>query len=128
WPTPPQDGYPPVERLPGIHQVFRSRDVLAPQLRVRIVHEPHVPTRNRIGAVACGHQEVHLEWPLDAAHEIAQENEAPLEEAEDEELAVGVGCGDLLTQLANATRDRRFVEDDPLELTPAGLLETRRAW
>src|SRR5256886_2491190 len=121
-------GHQPVERISGIHNVFHQQDVLTPQLRFWIVQQPHVPTRNRIDAVARGHQEVHLERPLDAAHEIAQKNEAPLEEAEYEELAVGVRCGDLLTQLADAPRDRLFVEDDPLELTPAGLLEARRAW
>ena len=31
-------------------------------------------------------------------------------------------------QRHHAARDRLFVEDNPLELTPAGLLEARRAW
>src|SRR4029077_16860053 len=50
------------------------------------------------------------------------------EEAEHEELAVGVCRGDLLPQLADAARDRLLVEDDRLELPPAGLLEARCAW
>src|ERR1051325_6222714 len=126
--TLPQQPDQAVERLPGIHNVLHQQDVLPPQLRFRIVQQPHVPTRHRIGAVARGYQEVHLERPLDAAYEVAQEDETPFEEAEHEELTIGIRCGDLLTQLADAARDRRFVEDDLLELTPAGLLEARRAW
>src|SRR2546421_385876 len=126
--TLPQQRHEPVERLSGIHNVFHQQDVPTPELRFRIVQQPHVPTRNRIDAVARGHQEIHLERPLDAAHEIAQENEAPLEEAEYEELAVGVRSGDRLTQLPDPARDRLLVEDDVLELTPAGLPEAYSAW
>src|SRR5437879_13577583 len=85
--TLPQQAHQPVERLPGIHDVLHQQDVLTPQLRFRIVQQPHVAARNRIAAIARGHQEVYLERPLDAAHEVAQENETPLEEAEHEELA-----------------------------------------
>src|SRR5207247_2311187 len=81
--------------------------------------QPDIPTRNRVGAIARRHQEVHLERPLDAAHEIAQENEASLEETEHQQLTVGVRRGDLLAELADPPRDRLLVEDDPLELTPA---------
>ena len=45
-----------------------------------------------------------------------------------EQLAAGIGRRDLLPQLAHAARDCRLVEDDALELTPAGLPQARRAW
>src|SRR2546426_96584 len=123
-----QERHQPVEGLSRIDDILHQEDVLTPQLGFRIVQQPDVPTRNRVSAIARRHQEVHLERPLDAAHEIAQENEASLEETEHQQLTVGVRRGDLLAELADPTRDRLLVEDDPLELTPAGLLEARRAW
>src|SRR5690349_4724891 len=123
-----QERHHAVEGLPRIHDIFDQEDVLTPQFCLRIVHQPDVATRNRISAIARRHQEIHLERPLDATHEIAQENEASLEETEHQQLTVGVRRGDLLAELADPTRDRLLVEDDPLELTPAGLLEARRAW
>src|SRR5438046_142620 len=124
----PQERHQAVEGLPRVDDSLHQEDVLTPQLGFRVVQQPDVPTRNRIGAVAGRDQEVHLERPLDAAHEIAQENEASLEETEHQQLTVGVRRGDLLAELADPPRDRLLVEDDPLELTPARLLEARRAW
>src|SRR2546426_762375 len=117
-----------VEGVPRIDDIVDQQDVLTPQLCFRVVQQPDIPTRHRIGAVARRHQEVHLERPLDAAHEIAQENEASPEETEHQQLTVGVGRGDLLAELADPARDRLLVEDDALELTPARLLEARCAW
>src|SRR5437879_10810754 len=78
----PQERHQAVEGLPRVDDILHQEDVLTPQLGFRIVQQPDIPTRNRIGAIARRHQEVHLERPLDAAHEIAQENEASLEETE----------------------------------------------
>src|SRR5437879_5353730 len=124
----PQERHQAVEGLPRVDDILHQEDVLTAQLGFRIVQQPDVATRNRIGAVAGRDQEVHLERPLDAAHEIAQENEASLEETEHQQLTVGVRRGDLLAELADPPRDRLLVEDDPLELTPARLLQARRAW
>src|SRR3989454_2102337 len=123
-----QERHQPVEGLPRIDDILDQEDVLTPQLCFRIVQQANVPTRHRIGAVARGYQEVHLERPLDAAHEIAQENEASLEETQHQQLTVGVRRGDFLPELADPARDRLLIEDDPLELTSARLLEARRAW
>src|SRR5712664_4070186 len=123
-----QERHQSVEGLSRVDDILDQEDVLTPQLGFRIVQQPHVPARDRIGAVARRHQEVHLERPLDAAHEIAQENEASLEEAEYQQVTVGVRRSDLLAELADPARDRLLVEDDPLELTSARLLEARRAW
>ena len=123
-----QQRHQAVDGLPRIHDILDQQDVLTPQLGFRIVQQAHVPTRDGVGTVTRRHQEVHLEGPLDAPHEIAQEDEAALEETEHQQLTVGVHGGDLLPQLSDAPRDRLLVEDDPLELTPTRLLETRRVW
>src|SRR6266511_688844 len=123
-----QQRHQPVEGLPRIDDILDQEDVLTPQLRLRIVQQPDVAARDRIRAVARRDQEVHLERALNAAHEITQENEASLEETEHQQVTVGVRRGDLLAELADPARNRLLVEDDPLELTPARLLEARRAW
>src|SRR2546426_3799108 len=128
WRSLAQQRHQSVEGLSRIDDILHQEDMLTPQLGLRIVQQAHVPARDRIVAVARRHQEVHLEGPLDAPHEIAQEDETSLEETEHQQLTVGVGRGDLLAELADPARDRLLVEDDPLELTPARLLEARRAW
>src|SRR5690348_15748912 len=128
WRALAQQHHQTVEGLSRIDDILHQEDMLTPQLGLRIVQQADIPARDRIVAVAGRHQEVHLERPLDAPHEIAQENEASLEETEHQQLTVGVGRGDLLAELADPARDRLLIEDDPLELTPARLLEARRAW
>src|SRR2546430_912883 len=95
--------------------------MLTPELGLRIVQQPYVTARDRGGAVARGDQEIHLQRTLETPHEIAQKDEAPLEQPQHDQLAVGIGRRDLAAQLPHAPRDRLLVEDDAGELTPARL-------
>src|SRR6266849_1691970 len=109
-----------ISRLRGA----RSRSSATSRLRVFPVST--ISSTRRIclprSSVSCSYSK--RKSPL----EIAQENEASLEETEHQQLTVGVGRGDLLAELADPARNRLLIEDDPLELTPARLLEARRAW
>src|SRR2546429_9772066 len=100
--------------------------MLTPELGLRIVQHPDVTTRDGSGAVARGDQEIHLQRALETPHQIAQKDEAPLEQPEHDQLALGVGRRDLAAQLPHPPRDGLLIEDDAAELTPARLLKTRR--
>jgi len=51
----------------------------------------------------------------------------PFKQSQHQQIALGVGRGDLAAQFPHPRGDRLFVEDDALELTPAGLPQLRRA-
>src|SRR2546422_11645404 len=111
---------PPRSTLFPYTTLFRS-------LRLRVVHQSHVAARHRALAVARCNEEIHLQRPLDPSDQIAQEDEAALQEPEDEQITIGIRVGDLTAQLAHPLGDRLLIEDDALELTPSGLPELRRA-
>src|SRR2546426_890141 len=122
----PQQRHEPVQGLPRVDDVLDQQDMFTPELRLRIVQQPHVAARNRGRAITGGDQEIHLQRAVEAPHQIAQEDEAPLEQPEHEQLAVGIGRRDLTTQLGDTPRDRVLVENNACELTTARLLQARR--
>src|SRR2546428_460405 len=119
----------PIDGLPRIHDVLDQQDMLTPQLRLRIVQQPDAAARNRVAAVACRDEEVDLQRSVDAPHQVAEEDEAPLEQPEHEQLAVGVGGRDVAAELRDPARDRLLVEHHAGQLAPACLpTEARRPW
>src|SRR2546422_4620001 len=68
---------PPRSTLFPYTTLFRS-------LRLRVVHQSHVAARYRALAVARCDEEIQLQRPLDPPDQIAQEDEAALQEPEDE--------------------------------------------
>src|SRR5437667_47593 len=122
----PQQRHQSVQRLSRIDDVLDQQNMLTPELRLRIVQHPPVTARDRGGAVARGDQEIHLQRAVETPHQIAQKDEAPLEQPEHDQLALRVGRRDLAAQLPHPPRDGLLIEDDAGELTPARLLETRR--
>ena len=79
--------------------------MLAPQFRFRIVEQAHHAAADRRVAVARRHEEIDLQRSLDGADEVAQEDEAALEQPEHEQLPVRIGGGDLRPQLPDARLD-----------------------
>ena len=107
-----------LQRAAGVHDVLDEEDVLPLELRLGVVHQVHLARRHRRVAVTRRDEEVDLERAFDLPDEVRQEDEAPLQEAEHQQVTVRIGGGDLLAQLAHATRDRRLVEGDSLDGAP----------
>ena len=82
------------------------------------------PSRSRPVPVAVAAATRKSTWsgPLDRPHQVAQEDEAPLEQTEHEQLAVGIRRGDLAPQLGHPALDRLCVVHDADQLGSAGLL------
>ena len=99
-PSFPQQRHQPVERVPRLDDVLDQQDVLTRQLGFRIVQQLHGPGGRSRGAVARGDEKIDLERPLDPTHQIAQENEAALEQAHHQQVAVRVLRRDLVPQRA----------------------------
>ncbi|OLC07636.1 MAG: hypothetical protein AUH41_10030 [Gemmatimonadetes bacterium 13_1_40CM_66_11] len=116
-----------VQRLASVDDILDQQDVLPRELGFGVIHQPHIPARHRSLAIARCDEEIHLQRPVDAPHQIAQEDEASLEEAEHQQIAIRIGRGDFAPQGLDSLGDRLLIEDDALELTPAGLLELSRA-
>ena len=55
-----------------------------------------------------------MQWPRDVPDEITQKNEASLEKAEDEQVTLGVCCGDFSAEFTNPRLNRCRVKDDAL--------------
>src|SRR5688500_2756925 len=84
----------PAQRSAGIHDVLDEQNVLAFQCRLRIVHQPYASARHHRVAVTRRDQKIYLQGTTDLAHEVTQEDEAPLEQTEHEQVAVWIGVRD----------------------------------
>ena len=73
-----------------IHDVLHQKNVLTLQPCFRIVHQPHVPAGDYLGAIGSCDQKIDLQRAHDAADEVAHEDEAPLQQAKDEEVTLGI--------------------------------------
>src|SRR5712691_973813 len=103
--------------------------MLTPQLRLWIVQQPDAAARDGVVAVARRDEEVDLQRPVDAPHQVAEEDEAPLEQPEHQQLALGIGGRDLAAELRDPAGDRLLVEHHAGQLAPARLpTEARRPW
>ena len=85
-----QQGHEPLQRLARINNILDQEDMFALQAGLRVVQQPDPPAGDLPVPVGARHQEVHLDRPLDGPDQIAQEDEAALEQPQNEELAVGV--------------------------------------
>ncbi len=121
--TRPQQRYQPVQRLPRINDILDQEDMFPRKLGFGVVQQPNVAARRRALAIARGHEEIDLQRPIEPPHQVAQEDEAPLEQAEDQEVSLRVGGSNLRSQLSYPPRDRFGVEHDPRELRVTGLLQ-----
>ena len=78
------------QRAAGVDDVLDEQDVLSLELGLRIVHQSYVAARHHRVAVARRDEEIDLQRPMDLAHEVAQEDEASLQQPEHEQVAVGI--------------------------------------
>src|SRR6185503_10064833 len=99
-----------VQRLARVDDVLDEQDVLPLQLRLRIIHQPDVAARYGALAVARGDNEVDLQGAVDLSNEIAEKNEAALQQAQHQQFTVRIGGGDLLAQLIHPLGDRLLVK------------------
>ena len=84
-----------------------SRMCFPSSCRLRIVHQSNVPARHHRVAVARRDQEIYLQRTADLAYEVAQKDEASLQQAEDEQVAVRIGLRDLDCQAHERARRSR---------------------
>lgn len=104
----------PVERTPRIDDVFDQQDVFTLQFRFRIIEETDHTTRLHRIAVRRRNQEIHLQGSFNVTHEIAEEDEASFQQAEHEQVPVGVMRRDFGAKLLHAFLDGlRVVHDAP---------------
>ena len=103
------------ERAARVHYVLDEQDVLPFKSCLGIVKKAHEATGLHRLAVTRRHEEVYLKWPPDVANEIAQEDEASLQQSKDEQIAVRICLRDLFSQLGDAGGNRLFVVSDPPE-------------
>ena len=96
-PRPPraQQRHQALQGLPGINNILDQEDMFALEPGFRVVEQADRPAGHLAVAVGAGHQEIDLDRPLDLPDQVAQEDEASLEQPEDQQLAVGIGLGDL---------------------------------
>src|SRR5688572_81430 len=106
------------QRPAGIHDVLDEQNVLAFQCRLRIIHQSYASARHRRVAVSRRDQNIYLQLTTDLAHEVAQEDEAPLEQTEREQVAIRVRVRDLAAKLAHTGRDLVGVQRNPLDRPP----------
>src|SRR5690606_27597233 len=64
-PAPLEEGDQPVQRRPTVNDVLDQEHVLTLEGRLRVVEQPDLAAADRAGAVAAGHQEIHVERPRD---------------------------------------------------------------
>ena len=107
-PTGAEQRHQAVQGLPRINNILDEQDMFSLQLGLGIVQEPDGPARDLAFAVGAGDQEIDLDRALDRPDQIAQEDEASLEKAEDEQLAVRIRVGDLGAELGDPRGDGRL--------------------
>src|SRR5687767_13386576 len=123
-----QQGRKALKGLPAINNILDEQDVFTGHVGFRVVKEPDHPAGNLLGAVGARYQEIHLERTLDLPDQVAQKDEAPLEEAEHEELTLGISRADLPPQLRHLAGDGGLVVHDGPDPLAAGPAEhVRRA-
>jgi len=98
-----------------VHDVLDEEEVLPLQRCLGIVEQADRPRRDRRIPVARGDEEVDVERALDLTHQIGEEDETPLEEAEHEQLPIGIRGGHVLSEGATAGGDRLRREGDPVD-------------
>src|SRR5215211_4126553 len=113
----PEQRHESIERSSRIDNVLDQKDVLPFQPRLGIVQKPDDTTRLSRVTVARCNEEIDLQWPPDMSNEIAQENEASLQQSKDEQLAVRIRVSDLLAHFGHTPGDCLFVVSDALEST-----------
>ena len=101
-----------IQRPAGVDDVFHQQDVLSLELGLRIVHQPDVAARDRRVTVARRDQKVDVQRPIDLADQVAQKDEASLQQPQHEQITVGIRRGDLRAELPHSRRDLRRVIDD----------------
>ena len=95
----PQHAHEPLEGLARINYILNQQNMFALQPGLRLVQEPDVAAGDLGVAVGGRHQEIHLDRSLDGPNQVAQEDEASLEQSQHEQVAVRIRGGDLRPEL-----------------------------
>src|SRR5690606_3198721 len=98
-----------------VHYILNKQYVPILQPRFRIVDQLHRSTGDGGVTVAGSYEEVYLKRPVNGAHKVTEKYEAPLEEAEHEQIAVRIGGRNFRAEFAHATRYRLLIEDDAFQ-------------
>src|SRR5215217_2440972 len=101
-----------LQRQPGVHDVLHDQDVAALERGVEVLEDPHDAGGVRRGAVGGDGHEVDLARDLDLAHQVAEEEDGALEDADQEQVLVRVVAGDLGAELADAVLQVVGLDDD----------------
>src|SRR5687768_8287047 len=114
----PEEVHEAAQGPPRVDNVLHEKNVLPLQFGFRIVHQPDVAARLHLVAVAGGDEKIDLKRPGDGSDEIAQEDEASLEQSKDEEVTLRVHARDLAAELGNPFGDLVRAIDDATNRTP----------
>ena len=98
-----------VEGSSRIDNVLHQKYVLPFQPGLGIVQQTNCSARFHGVTVTRCNKEIDLQRTPDVTHEIAQENEASLQQSKDEQIAVTICFGNLLAQLCNTPGDSLFI-------------------
>src|SRR5690606_29083678 len=97
---------------PGVDDVLDEDDAAAGQVDVEVLDDAHDPGRAGRGAVGRHGHEVDLDRQADGPHEVGEEDEGALEDADEQRRLVRVVEGDLVAELGDAGPDLLLADDD----------------
>ena len=104
-----------IQSAARINDVLDQQNVPAFQLSFGVVDQLHGTARDHPIPITRGHQKIDLQRTSYLSHQIAEEDEASFEQAEHQQIAVGISGSDLPPQLGNSARQCRLVESDALD-------------
>jgi hypothetical protein len=93
--------------------------------RVEVLEDAHHPRGLRRGAVGGDGHEVDLAPDVQVAHEVGQEQEGALEDADQQEILAGVVAGYLIRHLLDAMLQLVGLDEDLADLFAHGAAESR---
>ena len=83
-----QQHHQALQGLPCINNILNQEDMFALEPGFRVVEQANRAARDLAVTVGAGHEKVDLDRPLDLPDQVAEKDEAALEESEDQQLAV----------------------------------------
>ena len=104
-----------IQSAARINDVLDQQNVPAFQLSFGVEDQLHGTARHHPIPITRRHQEIDLQRTSYLSHQIAEEDEASFEQAEHQQIAVGISGSDLPPQLGNSARQSRLVESDALD-------------
>src|SRR4051795_5534380 len=115
---------------PRVDDVLDDQHVASRDRAVEVLEDPHHARGIGLRAVGGDRHEVDLAWDVDVAHEVGQEEDRALEDAHQQQVALGVVGRDLPVDLADLRLEVVGLDEDLADLGVPhrlGTLTLRRA-